>query len=59
LFRDPINQAIFGTVVLFVSLLMQVWAAPYELKVNNQLEFISIIVPLIILYAGLLFLSGK
>jgi hypothetical protein len=27
--------------------------------VNNQLEFISIIVPLIILYAGLLFLSGK
>lgn len=35
------------------------YARPFEVPVNNRLEYISIVVPLIILYGGLLFYSGK
>ncbi len=38
---------------------LQIYARPYETILNNQIEHLTILIPLIILYAGLLFYSGK
>ena len=35
------------------------FARPFENTTNNRLEYVSIVVPLIILYSGLLFYSEK
>ena len=55
----PIVQCIIGIIVLFAALQMQNFWKPFSTKNNNRIEYISILVPLVILFSGLLFYSGR
>ncbi len=57
--NNPLMQCMLGIIVLFVSIQLQVIARPFETVINNRVEYLSIAIPLIVLYCGLLFYSGK
>ena len=59
LFAETIYQIMFGMTALFISLMAQVIFTPYDDRRNNNLDFISVLVPFVFLYAGLLFFTEK